>query len=64
MTKEELEAFLKRHALDHEEFAELLGVTRQAVWHWLNEERSISLTVGRLCRMFDRKPELMREFVS
>lgn len=62
MTASELKAFLKRHTLAPDEFAKLIGVTHMAVLHWLHERRAISLTVGRLCKIFDKHPELMRKF--
>ena len=62
MNRKELVVFLATHELNNEEFAELLGVTRQAVHHWMVGTREISLTVSRLCKMFDKRPELMSEF--
>mgnify|MGYP001438158829 CR=1 FL=1 len=64
MTPNELEGFLKRHHLSNVQFAKSLGVTQMAVIHWLTGKRSISLTVGRLCRLFDKRPELLNEFGS
>lgn len=62
MTKTELESFLQRHDLKDAEFASLIGVTPMAVNHWLSGRRAISLTVSRLCRLFDKRPELLNEF--
>ncbi len=62
MTGKELRIFLKKYDLTQVEFANLLGVTPMAVQHWLTDKRSVARPIGRLLRMFDRKPELMREF--
>jgi DNA-binding transcriptional regulator YiaG len=62
MNANELDLFLKKYQLGTAEFAELLGVTRMAVEHWLIGRRSIAKPYGRLVRLFDRHPELMREF--
>lgn len=64
MTSDELEAFLTRHELTNTDFAKLLGVTEMAVRHWLLGKRAISLTVSRLCRLFDKRPALINEFVA
>lgn len=62
MTADQLERFLQRHDLSNLAFAELIGVTLMAVHHWLKGERAVSLTVARLCNLFDWNPELMKEF--
>ncbi len=64
MNKSEIKAFLIRHGLSEYDFADLIGVTQPAVNHWMTGRRAISLTVSRLCRTFDRKPELMKEFAQ
>jgi len=63
MNQDQLKAFLLKHDLTSAELASLLGVTTQAVWQWIHGKRSVSLTVSRLVTLFDRRPELMREFV-
>lgn len=62
MTPSELDLFLKKNGLEADEFAKLIGLTRVAVDHWLTGRRAIAKPYGRLVRMFDRHPELMREF--
>lgn len=62
MNPDNLRAFMITHQLDDRKLAQLLGVTRMAVIQWLGGKRAISLTVTRLLNMFNRKPELMREF--
>lgn len=62
MTASELDIFLKKYGLRASDFAELLGVTPMAVEHWLIGRRSIAKPYGRLVRLFDKHPELMREF--
>lgn len=64
MTPKELRFFMTKHALNDKDLAEILGVTRMAVINWLGEKRAISLNIARIVRLFDRKPELMREFVA
>lgn len=64
MTKTQLEAFLKKYGLDSADFAEVIGVTRMAVEHWLSGRRSIAKPYGRLVRLFDRHPELIKEFAQ
>ncbi len=62
MTPNDLRNFLNKYALSREDFADLLGVTASAVSHWLDGRRSMSLTLTRLCKLFDKRPELMGEF--
>lgn len=62
MTKTELKKFLERHRLAPSQFAELIGVTPMAVSHWLNGTRGVSLPISRLCRLFDKYPDLIGEF--
>jgi len=64
MTSIELEDFMKRHGMSYTDVAALVGVTPQAVWQWLQDKRSISLTVSRLLHLFDRHPEVMAGFAS
>ncbi len=64
MTPDDLRIFMNRHKLTNYSFATILGVTPMAVNHWLDGKRSVSLMVVRLCRMFDKRPEAMKEFVS
>jgi len=63
MTKEQVQEFLNKHGMSDSDLAILIGVSPQAVWMWAHGKRDMSLTVSRLCRLFDRKPELMREFI-
>ncbi len=62
MTREEMIEFLKRHRLSAAELADILGVTPMAINHWCYGVRNISKPMGRLCRLFDKHPELMEEF--
>ncbi len=64
MTPSELREFMAKYELNPGNLAELLGVTRMAVINWLGCKRAISLNTARLIRLFDRRPELMREFVA
>ncbi len=62
MTPTELSAWLAKHKLQPWDLAKLLGVTDQAVQHWLGNRRSIPLTTVRLLKIFDKYPSLMKEF--
>lgn len=62
MNQQRLREFMLTHHLDDKKLADLLGVTRMAVINWLGGKRTISLTVTRILNLFDRKPDLMREF--
>jgi len=58
----ELIDFMKINGLSHKEFADILGVTIQAVNLWLDGKREISKTTTRLVRLFQKYPLLLREF--
>lgn len=62
MTSTDMRDFLIRHRLDSRTFSGILGVTPAAVDHWTTGYRGISLTVSRLCKTFDKYPQLLREF--
>ena len=62
MNAEQLAVFMKKYGMDEKRFAELIGITPSAVTHWLTGRRSIAKPYGRLVRLFDRKPEIMKEF--
>lgn len=62
MTGHELSLFLAKYQIAPDDFAEMIGLTRSAVAHWLSGKRSIARPYGRLVRLFDKYPHLMREF--
>lgn len=62
MTPDEFKLFLLTQGLTILDFAELIGVKFATVDHWCHGRRSISVTIVRLCKLFERRPELMREF--
>lgn len=62
LTDEELRTFMNKHGLADKELGQILGVTLQAVRLWLGGSRSISVTVSRLVRLFDKYPQLLKEF--
>ena len=62
LTKEEMREFMNTHGLADKEFAQIMGVTMQAVRLWLSGDRSISITISRLVRLFTKYPNLLREF--
>lgn len=62
MNRDQLQSFMAKHGLSAEQLADLIGLTKSAVDHWLNGIRSIAKPYGRLMRLFDKHPELMRDF--
>lgn len=64
MNNTELRDFMNRHHLNSKIFSSIVGVTPSAVDHWLSGKRNISLTISRLCKTFDRYPQLLKEFHS
>lgn len=62
MTPQALQSFIEKYGLNSQDLADLLGLTRMAVDHWLAGRRSIAKPFGRLMRLFDRHPALMKEF--
>ena len=62
MTAQELDDFIKRHNLKQKELAEILGVTYQAIGHWVCGRRKIPEMLSRLIAMFDNDHEDMAYF--
>lgn len=62
LTSEELKLFMDKHGISIKELSSILGITIQAVRLWLSGDRGISLTVTRVIRMFDKHPQLIRDF--
>lgn len=62
MTKDQLEAFLEKYGISNREFSAILGVSESAVKTWLDGTRDISIPLSKLFNLFDRRPELMKEF--
>lgn len=62
MTSKELLAFMHKHGISESEMGQILGITPGAIRHWLSGERQMSQTTTRLIRLFDRNPELLKEF--
>ncbi len=62
LTIKELIAFMSKNGLSKTEFAEILGVTYQAIGLWLEGKRDISLTTTRVIRCMEKYPQLIREF--
>lgn len=62
MTSEQLKNFLRKHKLSNDQFAELLGITKPAVDHWLTGRRSVPMTTVKLLKYFDAHPDAMEEF--
>ena len=62
MTPQQLEKFLTDFDLSNKDFAELLGVTPNAVRWWLEGGRKVPPTVAKLVRYFESHPKSMKEF--
>lgn len=62
MTPSILRQWMRDHNMGHKELAEWLGLTDQAVIHWLNGAREIPEPIGRLLNYFDLRPERMKDF--
>lgn len=62
MNEQQLKAFLDKHKLTPQQLSELIGLTPEAVNHWVSGRRSIAKPYGRLMRLFDKHPKLMEEF--
>lgn len=53
---------MTKHNLDERTLAGIIGVTPGGVSHWMTGKRTISLTVSRLVKTFDKYPQLLKEF--
>lgn len=62
MTPEELVTYRKSLQFNRQTFAELIGVTKQAVVFWEDGQRSIPETTVRLLKLFQKYPQLIGEF--
>ena len=62
MSAKELEDFLTRHKMSDHSIAEILGVTKPAVDHWLMRRRSIPPTAAKVIRFLDRHPGMITVF--
>ena len=64
MTALELNDFFVKHNFTAAQFAEIIGVTKQAVNHWIFGRRDIPEMVVRITRMFDYDNRLIAVFKS
>ena len=62
LTIKELIAFMNVNGLSHKEFADILGITVQGIVLMLEGKRNITKPTTRLIRMFQKYPQLIREF--
>lgn len=62
MTAQDVKNFRTRHQFTVRTLAEILGVTDQAVKFWESGERAVPPTTARLLKLFDKYPQLMKEF--
>jgi DNA-binding transcriptional regulator YiaG len=62
LTAVELKAFMDKHGISTKEMGSILGVSLQAVRLWLAGDRGISLTITRLIIMFEKYPQLIKDF--
>jgi len=54
--------FMNKNGFSVREFANLLGVTTQAVLLWKTGERAFSVTNSRLLKLFIKYPTLIKDF--
>ena len=64
MTSKELTNIMKKHDLKSQGLADVLGVTKQAVDHWVFERRAVPEMVARIMRMFDSDSDDIEYFES
>lgn len=62
LTPKQLNSYLKREGLTKDEWAKILGVSVQAVHLWTSGDRDFSVTNTRLVRLFQKYPQLLKEF--
>ena len=62
LTVEELQTWMLKEGISEHELKDLMGVTIQAVRLWLDGRRALSVTTSRLIRLFQKYPQLIREF--
>ena len=55
----ELLSFMTKHQLGEGELALTLGVTREAVRHWLAGRRDISHSTSKMVKVLDQYPQLI-----
>jgi DNA-binding transcriptional regulator YiaG len=53
---------MNKQGIDDKELAEIFGVSVQAVWLWLEGERKFTVTNTRLVRLFQKYPQLLKDF--
>lgn len=61
-TPKTLESWLEYFDMSEHELAELLGVTKPAVDHWLTGRREVPPTVQKLLNYFLSHPDRLGEF--
>jgi len=59
MSVDELKTFMTKHNLGAIELAQLLGITRPAVDHWLTGRREVPPPAAKLMRVVEQYPQLM-----
>lgn len=62
MTRWDLEDFLTKHDLSNDAVATLLGVTPNAVDHWLKGRRDIPKPIAKLVQFFNNYPDAMKVY--
>jgi len=62
MSKKELEGFMAIHGLSVITLAELLGVTRQAIYLWMGSKKGVTPTASKVIRFLANNPKLIKEF--
>ena len=62
LTPYELMEYMNLNGISTREFADILGVSEQVVRLWCNGGRGFSVTNTRLVRLFEKYPQLLKEF--
>ncbi len=62
LTHEEINQFMMLNGISDAEMAAIFGVTLQCVRLWVRGQREFSVTNSRLIRLFQKYPNLIREF--
>lgn len=62
LTHNDLTDFMNKNGFSDREFANLFGVTVQAVRLWKTGERVFTVTNSRLLRLFIKYPTLIKDF--
>lgn len=62
LNDQEVREFMTIHGISDKEMAVIFGVSLQAVRLWTSGQREFSVTNSRLIKLFNKYPNLIREF--